>query len=663
MSTLNLSIIVKAVDKVTAPLRGIARGAGIFERAFRGAHRSLQALARNTGLDRLAREAARATRAVGGVGTALAGVAGRGAAAGGLLAGGLFGFKRVFFDTAAHFETLQVMLKAVEGSSEKAKVATDWIVDFAARTPLELDDVTQAYIKLKNFGIDPTQGALQTLVNQNALMGGGASELEGLILALGQAWTKSKLQGEEALQLIERGVPVWDLLAKRLGKTTAEVMKMSEQGKLGRKEIQMLMEEIARRSAGAADAQSKTAEGIISNLFDYWTKIVNLIMSSGAFDWIKGQLQTLLSTIQAMEADGRLAAWAKRVGTAVLEALQALDRFLFGYDRLIGGDGGELEHVAGLFEQLSDGVRGLVEWVQPLIDRFGAGKLVMAALAALIAGPLLGAIATLTTALITLGVAALGALGWIVIPIAAIAYLAWRIIDNWSEISGFFERLWDLVMAAFRRVGDWITGAWRDGIAGTADFLGGIWTKVTAAWAGTLAWVQGTFGPAFSAVADTIRDAWEAMRTWFNSLWDGLVAKFRSAIDQIKNIWNEVAGFFDRVVGFVSGDQVMSEGDAATLLNNGQALREALNGPDYIPGERPGAAAARKLLGTGQPQTGAAAVLAAQGGAAGGQRVENKNTTEVVITGRNLPPGISVTPGRSNADSTRLDLGYSMVTP
>lgn len=37
------------------------------------------------------------------------------------------------------------------------------------------------------------------MVDTMAASGGGVEQLDGLVLALGQAWTKGKLQGEEAL--------------------------------------------------------------------------------------------------------------------------------------------------------------------------------------------------------------------------------------------------------------------------------------------------------------------------------------------------------------------------------------------------------------------------------------------------------------------------------
>jgi len=42
------------------------------------------------------------------------------------------------------------------------------------------------------------------------MMGGTAETVDGIAMALGQAWTKGKLQAEEMNQMLERGVPVYD---------------------------------------------------------------------------------------------------------------------------------------------------------------------------------------------------------------------------------------------------------------------------------------------------------------------------------------------------------------------------------------------------------------------------------------------------------------------
>ena len=116
------------------------------------------------------------------------------------------------FQTGDQAERLSVQLKAVMGSIAGGAEASAWIQDFAKNTPLQLDEVTQVFVRLKAFGIDPMNGAMQGIVDQAYKLGGGFEEVQGISLALGQAWAKQKLQGEEILQLIERGVPVLSLI-------------------------------------------------------------------------------------------------------------------------------------------------------------------------------------------------------------------------------------------------------------------------------------------------------------------------------------------------------------------------------------------------------------------------------------------------------------------
>src|SRR5690606_6882362 len=108
------------------------------------------------------------------------------------------------------------------------------IKDLAATTPFEVSGLAESFIKLTAFGMKPTEAQMRSLADITANLGGSTETLSGVTLALGQAWTKSKLQGEEILQLAERGVPVWDALANATGRTVPELQKMSEAGALGR---------------------------------------------------------------------------------------------------------------------------------------------------------------------------------------------------------------------------------------------------------------------------------------------------------------------------------------------------------------------------------------------------------------------------------------------
>ncbi len=309
MSDLNIALILRLVDRATGPARAAIDR---IDRMTNGALRRNAAV-----VDRGARLMA------SGMGDVARG-AGRAALAVAAYQGVMAGIGMAFVRPAAEMERFKVQLTNLEGSSAGAERAMAWIQDFATRTPLELNDTISAYAKLKAFGVDPMNGSLMALVDTMAATGGGAEQLDGLVLALGQAWTKGKLQGEEALQMLERGVPVWDLLAQKLGRTTAEVQEMASAGKLGRAEIQLLVDALAARNKGASENMSKTWDGIISNMIDHWGRWQIMVMDAGVFDFLKGRLQGFLEFLNAAAADGRLQRWAEQTADAIMRALQGI---------------------------------------------------------------------------------------------------------------------------------------------------------------------------------------------------------------------------------------------------------------------------------------------------------------------------------------------------
>lgn len=234
-------------------------------------------------------------------------------------------------DVGKQFEGYQIRLETLLGSQEKANQALAWIQNFAKSTPLEIADVTDAYADLVNYGLDPTNGTLQAITDAMAGSGKGTETLKRLTLALGQAWVKQKLQGQEILQLTEAGIPVWDMLSKATGKNVAELQKLSEKGKLGRKEIQLLIDAIGKKYVGASEKFAKTLTGITSNLSDNWTQFLKRIADAGFYADVKDRLAGLLDLVNQWAADGTLDRWAHRI-SAVLSAV--LDTVAAIVDRL-----------------------------------------------------------------------------------------------------------------------------------------------------------------------------------------------------------------------------------------------------------------------------------------------------------------------------------------
>lgn len=241
-------------------------------------------------------------------------------------------FERTFVKTAAQFERYQIMLNKLQGGPEGGAKAMDWIKQFTQDTPYAVDEVTNSFVRLKAFGLDPMDGTMQAIADQASMMGGTAETLDGIALALGQAWTKGKLQGEEALQLLERGVPVWDYLAKAskelgknngLGYTNQQLQDMASKGQLTRKAIKDLIDQMGKASHGAAKTQMDSWNGMISNMGDSWTLFKTDVMDSGAFEVLKKELGGLMSELDQMKKTGEYDALVEKVGGDLVDAFRS----------------------------------------------------------------------------------------------------------------------------------------------------------------------------------------------------------------------------------------------------------------------------------------------------------------------------------------------------
>lgn len=223
------------------------------------------------------------------------------------------------YDTGTQFELLSKRLSPEE---------LGYIEEFARKAPQQLDGVADAFLKLRTFGIDPTNGSLQALVDTNADIGGSQETLEGIILAVGQAWSKQKLQQEEALQLIERGVPVWDLLSDAIGKTVPELQDMATAGELGRREIQLLLDAMASKNMGEAQGQMDTMAGLVSNLQDRFSQFYRMVADAGVWEYLKGQLRDVGAWFDEMASSGQLQVLAKRISDAFIAGAESAKSFV-----------------------------------------------------------------------------------------------------------------------------------------------------------------------------------------------------------------------------------------------------------------------------------------------------------------------------------------------
>lgn len=275
------------------------------------------------------------------------------AIAGAAVAAGFAFLGKGVLDTSAKFESYQATLETIEGSAEKAKASLGWVSQFAKTTPYEVDEVTQAFVKLRAYGMDPMDGTLTALGDTASGMG---KNLMQAVEALADAATgeferikefgvKAKVAGDDVtLSWVDNGKQ----MTKTVKKTGVEITKT-------------LKEIWGKRFAGAMIRQSKTWNGMMSNLGDSWTAFLRKIGDAGVFEKVKDSLAGLMDTINTAFDDGTIDQIASSLSAA--------------FGKVVGVFAAFAERLRFYIKLISDNW----ETAKPILKGIGIGLLVLAA--------------------------------------------------------------------------------------------------------------------------------------------------------------------------------------------------------------------------------------------------------------------------------------------
>ncbi len=259
MATEEVSVRISASDEASPKLRAVKSSVDSLETSTRRA----EASTRNWGgaYDKIQSS----TR---GFHTALNQTVDRGVVGLGALtvAGIGYGLK-----TASSFEQSNIALGTLLGSQERGTALFTDLQSFAAKTPFQLQGVTQATQRLLAYGFTAKEvlPTLTAIGDASAGLGGGQEGVDIITRAFGQIKAKGRIQGDDLRQFQEAGVPALDILAKGLNQSGAQVTKaISANLVTADIAIPILLKGMEKRFGGLMEKQSKTLGGQVSNFKD-----------------------------------------------------------------------------------------------------------------------------------------------------------------------------------------------------------------------------------------------------------------------------------------------------------------------------------------------------------------------------------------------------------
>ena len=269
MAQSSVDLIVNAVKAIN-PLRAVAAASKKAEVAIN----SLKRAAKDTG-DKLADMGRRGKKGLSDLAKRAGQAAGKfgklgKAAALAAAAAGAAAFLKFSFGKAGELERQTKSLQVLTGSLETAKGIISELQAFGAVTPFTSTELIETSKRLKAFGFE-TEQVVDITKRLADVAGATGADLSGIATAFGQIQAKGRLQGEELLQLQERGVALQDELRKMYGLTGTEFSKALEKGQISAKAAEVALirlTEAGGKYANGAVAQSDTLFGKLSTLQD-----------------------------------------------------------------------------------------------------------------------------------------------------------------------------------------------------------------------------------------------------------------------------------------------------------------------------------------------------------------------------------------------------------
>lgn len=413
-------------------------------------------------------------------------------------------FKTQFLDVASEFEKFKTILETTEGSAAGAEKAMKWVSDFAAKTPYELAEVTESFVKLRAYGLDPTKGLLQTLGDTGAAMG---KPIMQAVEAIADAVTgENERLKEFGIRGEKKGGKVTYEYTDKAGKQRTKTVD-AENRKLIESTLTAIWNE---KYGGAMEKLSGTWAGMMSNLKDQWARFTNNVMNAGLFDWMKGRLSGFLDQLNTMAANGQLQAWAEATGKKMVEFAEAV----WTLGKSIVDTTSKVAAFVGGWENLGIILVGLS--LSPLILSFGqlglalfsatnflmmfaTGTATAGAAWVAFGGKMVAWAGMALTAFKTLAVFMLtNPIGIALTALTAAGFLLWQ---NWDKVKAGLLAVWeaikstaiaafDAIKSAVGSVIDWLAEktAWifatvdkvKAAAAGIGDGIGGAWGRAKA---------------------------------------------------------------------------------------------------------------------------------------------------------------------------------------
>nr|DAS84108.1 MAG TPA: tail tape measure protein [Caudoviricetes sp.] len=193
-----------------------------------------------------------------------------GLAAGIFAVSGVQDFVSKLYSVRGEFQQLEISFKTMLGSGEQANELLAQLAQTAASTPFDLQGIASSAKNMLAYGFAADQ-VNETIVRLGNVAAGLSQPLGDIVYLYGSLRASGRVTNIDIRQFANRGIPIYEELAKVLGKSVSEINSLVSAGKVGFSDIEQAFQNMTNKGGkfyNLMQAQSESLTGQISNLQD-----------------------------------------------------------------------------------------------------------------------------------------------------------------------------------------------------------------------------------------------------------------------------------------------------------------------------------------------------------------------------------------------------------
>ncbi|WP_309132633.1 tape measure protein [Brevibacterium sp.] len=266
------------------------------------------------------------------------------------------------FERLSQIEDATASLTGLGHSAKSVKTIMNDALASVKGTSFGMGEAAQVAASAVAAGVKPGEDLQKTLKLTADAATIGKTSMSEMGMIFNKVASKDMIQADSANMLLERGIPIWQMLSKTMGMTTTEVQKLASEGKIGFAEFQTAMEQ---GLGGAALEVGNTTSGALKNIGAAAGRLGATLLG-GVFPKIKPLFVSLIGVIDRMtDAAAPLGA---AIGNILGPAIGRLSAWLDGLDfTKLSTGAGSMSWVAGAATHLKTSLAPLT----PVVDLVG----------------------------------------------------------------------------------------------------------------------------------------------------------------------------------------------------------------------------------------------------------------------------------------------------